>query len=341
MATFNGDRFLRAQLDSLARQTSLPHELVVTDDGSVDRTLEILAEFQKTAPFPVRVSPNPSRLGYADNFVRAASLCGGELIAFSDQDDVWKPGKLEQCSAAFDSQSVQLVAHATNEVDSDLHWLGYSPHIRKPLRILQGKESRMLPWCIGCAVVVRRGVMEEMLLRWPNNHVQQITKVGSTLVGHDDTAFFVANGLGEIRFIPDRLIDHRVHGRNTTNSLPRISDKLNYSSAVGFSAYKRQAHYLETRAETLLQMSQVDGHPGVCSVLRRTSATLVSAANCARARANIYEQQGRLRRTMLVLDAGIRGLYRRHLGMHGFRSAMKDLVIALIPGAAATETEVK
>ena len=90
MATFNGDTYLSPQLQSLARQTLLPHELVVCDDGSTDRTLEIVRAFAADAPFPVRVHRNDEHLGFADNFLKAAVLCGGELIAFCDQDDVWQ-----------------------------------------------------------------------------------------------------------------------------------------------------------------------------------------------------------------------------------------------------------
>ena len=58
MATYNGERFIREQLNSLAAQTRLPDELVVVDDGSVDRTLEILEQFKRKAAFAVRIFRN-------------------------------------------------------------------------------------------------------------------------------------------------------------------------------------------------------------------------------------------------------------------------------------------
>jgi glycosyltransferase involved in cell wall biosynthesis len=82
MATFNGEKFLRDQLNSLSRQTHLPDELVVTDDCSTDQTVTVLKKFQSEAPFVVRLSVNEHRLGYAENFLRAASQCMGDLIAF-------------------------------------------------------------------------------------------------------------------------------------------------------------------------------------------------------------------------------------------------------------------
>jgi glycosyltransferase involved in cell wall biosynthesis len=95
MATFNGAKYLQEQLDSFLAQTRLPDELIVCDDGSDDDTLAILRAFQKTAPFHVEISENQTILGCTKNFEKAASLCTGDLIFFSDQDDVWFKNKLE------------------------------------------------------------------------------------------------------------------------------------------------------------------------------------------------------------------------------------------------------
>src|SRR6478609_12105203 len=104
MATYNGAKFLQAQLDSLAAQTQLPDELVVGDDGSSDDTLAILEAFAASAPFPVRVDRNETRPDYGDNFMRTALRCTGDYIAFCDQDDVWLPEKIERCAAAMTAQ---------------------------------------------------------------------------------------------------------------------------------------------------------------------------------------------------------------------------------------------
>ena len=75
MATYNGERHIKEQVDSLARQSHLPLELVVTDEGSTDATLAIVADFAQTAPFPVRVHRNVGRLGYVKNCLHASALC--------------------------------------------------------------------------------------------------------------------------------------------------------------------------------------------------------------------------------------------------------------------------
>jgi len=95
MATYNGERYVREQLDSFVAQTRRPDNLVVTDDGSTDGTVAIVRDFAATAPFPVQVHQNPQRLDYPRNFERAISLCSGDIIFLSDQDDVWFPEKIE------------------------------------------------------------------------------------------------------------------------------------------------------------------------------------------------------------------------------------------------------
>src|SRR6478736_4267246 len=74
MATYNGARHIQQQLDSLAAQSYLPAELVISDDRSEDDTLAIIQDFAESAPFPVALHVNSDRLGYRRNFMKAAGL---------------------------------------------------------------------------------------------------------------------------------------------------------------------------------------------------------------------------------------------------------------------------
>jgi glycosyltransferase involved in cell wall biosynthesis len=99
MCTYNGGKYIREQLDSIANQTRLPAELIICDDRSKDNTPDIINEFAATAPFPVKFSINPVNLGssakgISKNFAHACTLCSGELIVPCDQDDIWVPHKL-------------------------------------------------------------------------------------------------------------------------------------------------------------------------------------------------------------------------------------------------------
>jgi len=88
LCTYNGEAYLSDQLASIVKQTQQPDELIACDDGSTDNTLQILDQFSGEAPFPVRVYLNQQRLGPTKNFEKAISLCSGDFIFLSDQDDV-------------------------------------------------------------------------------------------------------------------------------------------------------------------------------------------------------------------------------------------------------------
>lgn len=125
LCTYNGASYLQAQLDSIAAQTRLPDELVVCDDVSTDKTMEILQRFATTAAFPVRIHRNDSNLGSTRNFDKAINLCNGDVIALADQDDVWLPHKLAQFEAAFVTDpDIGLVFSDSVIVDANLNDTG-------------------------------------------------------------------------------------------------------------------------------------------------------------------------------------------------------------------------
>jgi glycosyltransferase involved in cell wall biosynthesis len=121
LATYNGERFLRQQLDSYAAQDRPPDEVVACDDLSSDRTLEILAEFAAEAPFLVSYRRNERQLGVMKNFEAAVALCTGDVVFFSDQDDIWLPGKLARHEAVYrDEPDVGVIFGDATVVDEGL-----------------------------------------------------------------------------------------------------------------------------------------------------------------------------------------------------------------------------
>jgi glycosyltransferase involved in cell wall biosynthesis len=102
MCTYNGAQFLSEQLQSIALQARLPDELIVCDDGSSDGTVLLLRAFANQTAFPIRIFCNEERLGPRKNFDKAISLCDGDIIVLSDQDDIWRPEKLAKLADAFD-----------------------------------------------------------------------------------------------------------------------------------------------------------------------------------------------------------------------------------------------
>jgi len=94
MCTFNAERFLPEQLESIRIQTRLPDELLIGDDGSNDRTMEIIRSFAAQVPFRVEAFVNEKNLGTTRNFEKVVGLCTGDIIMLADFDDVWRPHKL-------------------------------------------------------------------------------------------------------------------------------------------------------------------------------------------------------------------------------------------------------
>jgi glycosyltransferase involved in cell wall biosynthesis len=118
IAVYNGERFIQEQLETLVSQLRLPDEVVVSDNASTDRTLEIVRRFGQSAPFQVHFTVNSQNLGIGQNFDCALRRCTGDIICLCDSDDVWYPDKLLKIAALFESDpEVALVL-------SDAHLVG-------------------------------------------------------------------------------------------------------------------------------------------------------------------------------------------------------------------------
>jgi glycosyltransferase involved in cell wall biosynthesis len=95
MCTYNGEPFIAKQIKSILEQTHDNIQLVIVDDGSSDRTIEIIKSFQEI-DIRIKLYQNESNLGFNKNFEKAIRLCSGAYIAISDQDDIWLKHKLER-----------------------------------------------------------------------------------------------------------------------------------------------------------------------------------------------------------------------------------------------------
>src|SRR5690554_1467232 len=94
LASYNGEKYIKEQLDSILNQTIQDFEIVVCDDASTDNTWEILQQYEaKDKRF--KIFRNEQNLGFKKNFEKAISHCKGEYIALSDQDDIWIENHLE------------------------------------------------------------------------------------------------------------------------------------------------------------------------------------------------------------------------------------------------------
>ena len=125
MATYNGGRYLRKQLDSLYEQTYKPFEIVVCDDNSKDETQDILEEYRLSKG--LRYYINETNLGVTKNFYKAISKCEGDYVMISDQDDIWLPNKIEETlkhMIEIDDGKPSLVSSLSHNIDSNDRIIG-------------------------------------------------------------------------------------------------------------------------------------------------------------------------------------------------------------------------
>jgi glycosyltransferase involved in cell wall biosynthesis len=209
MATFNGEAFLDEQLDSLAAQTLPPDELVVRDDGSEDGTVGILHAFARRARFRVDVLARGPRLGYGQNFMAAARECRGGLVFFADQDDVWRPTKLATIAQQVRRRRPEAVFHDVALVDGQ--------GARTAPSYYGLLAERGLPPAVaikGCTMAVTRGFLDTW--GWPP---------ATSKVSHDFWVALLATAFDQRTYLSDPLVDHRLHGANTSGWLPDASSR--------------------------------------------------------------------------------------------------------------------
>jgi glycosyltransferase involved in cell wall biosynthesis len=225
MATYNGAKYLQEQLDSFISQTRQPDELVVCDDRSTDETVTILNRFAEAAPFEVKIIVNEENLGCTQNFNNALSLCKGDLIFLSDQDDVWLPQKIAKIEEIVEQDSYnQIFIHDAELVHEDLSPTGLTK---------QGQVSAAgLPeskFVIGCCMAIRQNFLKYLL---------PIPTIYPYF--HDGWLAHFGRNLQRVRIIPESFQLYRRHGNNTSRGFTSITRKINIFDIAFNKSKKRE-----------------------------------------------------------------------------------------------------
>lgn len=220
---FNGRSQLRAALDSVATQTLPPKELIVVDDGSTDGSRHVVESF--AAPFPVHLIEQPNQ-GQSAARNHGARLASGELLAFLDQDDEWRPRHLEVMAAPFGRQpDLGWIYSDFDEIDGDgfvvtrafLREFG----VRNPKSTVLacvGQDLMVLP----SASVLRRSMFD------------QVGGFDEQLCGYEDDDLFVrcfrAGWLH--RFVARPLTRFRIHSSSSSSTGRFIESRLRYADKL-------------------------------------------------------------------------------------------------------------
>lgn len=217
MAVFNGAAYLAEQLESIAAQSRLPDELVVADDASTDDTLDIVAAFALHSPFEVRVIRKSQRMGCNHNFETAIRHSQGDVVALSDQDDVWLPRHIELITAPFArSDNIGLVISDSTCVDQKLHPLGTTFWAAERFTLGDARRikagNQFAEWTkhhvvAGHALAFRRHLADVFL---PFHHAMM----------YDHWLSFVCAACAIVEMIPDQLTLHRRHQKQLAGLRP-------------------------------------------------------------------------------------------------------------------------
>ncbi|MGN0227452.1 MAG: glycosyltransferase [Paludibacteraceae bacterium] len=200
VATYNGERYIEAQLRSILAQIAASDEVIVSDDGSTDRTLEIIGSIGDKR---IRVVHSTAHY-FRDNFANALRHAKGEIIFLSDQDDVWLDGKYDRCIAEL--KNVDLVCTNAKETDKDLNVINedFFSVYHSGTGILKNSLNNTY---YGACMAFRRNVLNEAL-PFPDTHE----------IGHDVWLGLVAEMTGTVRFIDTPYLLYRRHAGTVTNT---------------------------------------------------------------------------------------------------------------------------
>lgn len=228
LASYNGANFIAEQLRSLAAQTHLPDELIVTDDGSDDETIRIITDFARTAPFDVKLFQNPQRLGFGHNFGKALALCSGDIVFLCDQDDSWLPEKIKLIiELAQDMPNIQLFMNDAIIADADLRPTAFTL-LGQTLSLGRSPEELR----IGCCSAVKRDLLQICL------------PIPEPVLWHDTWAARIAESCSTKYVLDQPLQYYRRHKNNASSGLWCLqrkithNDKLSEHFAFGFAALR-------------------------------------------------------------------------------------------------------
>lgn len=311
LCTHNGERFLGEQLASILAQSVRPDELVVSDDASADGTIAVAERLTADSGIATRILRNEPALGVTANFQGAVTTTSGDLIALSDQDDVWQRDRLAAALARFDRDDEILLVHSDARlVDATgaptggtlFDWLEVSA---ADLAAEQGPDGFAVllrrNLATGATVVFRRRLLD-LALPFPPEWV------------HDEWLAVFAAVFGRIGVVPGLPVDYRQHGSNEIGvAAPTLRHKVSRVLGTDGERNRLLAAKFRVLAERLAEL----GAP--------PSAVLLAEQKAEFERARAELPRARLRRVPGVLRLWRAGLYERFASRQRF-DVVRDLL---------------
>lgn len=200
IATYNGEHYLREQLDSIASQTLKPTQIIIQDDASNDTTVTIINEYTH---LPIELNINPHNVGYIRNFELALSKATGEYIALCDQDDIWETDKLQHLLASIGENS--LIYSNSLLIDSKGNSLGktLSDKLKNRFISTHSPLSFIYDNCVSAHALLFHRSLLPQLFPFP------------THLYFDAWIAANAASLNGVCYLNETLVRYRQHNKNT------------------------------------------------------------------------------------------------------------------------------
>lgn len=202
MASYNGELYIEEQTRSILSQLGARDELIIVDDCSQDRTVEIIRSFHDPR---IKLLHNAGNRGVVKTFERALSHASGELVFLSDQDDVWRADKVEKIRAFFAGRPMAALAVSDARVIDAAGREISSSWVRARAFHPGALQTILKNRYLGCAMAFRKSVLA-VCLPFPER-----------IPMHDMWIGALSSCFGEVGFLPDPLVAYRRHGKNETS----------------------------------------------------------------------------------------------------------------------------
>jgi glycosyltransferase involved in cell wall biosynthesis len=227
LATYNGARHLREQVESILGQTEPPAEIVICDDGSTDDTIRILRDLADESDVPIHIHRNERRLGFSDNFLKAARLTKGRYIAFSDQDDRWEPGKLERSRRALRVHDAVMCTHQVMLMTEEGSPLRLDPQMISTSTVVEAMTTEPFGLYFGFTMTIDRRLLD--LIPGSRKGLDNFTT--TEVLPHDRWVYFLATNFGRSVALAEPLAHYRQHrsqayGVRPVSLLQRFRNKV-------------------------------------------------------------------------------------------------------------------
>lgn len=218
MSTYNGERFLAEQLDSLVAQTHKEWTIYASDDGSSDTTLAILAQFQAQLGNERLIILSGPHQGFAANFLSllARNEIQAPYFAFCDQDDLWAPDRLARgvkWIRSIPTEHPGLFCSRTELIDSQGHPIGLSPLFERPPTF----ENALVQSIAGGNTMLFNAAARELLRQTPKSEI---------IISHDWWAYLLVTGCGgTVTYEKQPTVGYRQHSSNLVGSNSSLSER--------------------------------------------------------------------------------------------------------------------